>query len=408
MSSPQVPETTDWYNLDPEDARALDALVDTGFDIDAVPAQLRERADRVARLLGQLDTPIETASQDLVDRTLGLVAGDRLRGQVVDEDESVLCPADEDALEAWVMSGGRMSSVPGALRERARKHEALAQLVRTTPVAAEGRSADELIADTLRHIDSAESIERDRMQIGSGRRLRLTDILSVAAVVLLAVSVAFPVFGNLRDGSRRAICDANLGRVASALGIYAGANDDSLPMMTAGFGGRPWIRVGEDPKESNSANLYVLVRNQYSNLADLACPGNPNAPTLETRRDARDWQRLEEVSYSYQVQDGRRVKRMWDAPMAVPAVADRSPVILRIVRHEPIQPEANSPNHGSRGEHIIWTDGSVTWNTSPVLKSGDNIWLPRSIEKMVAQARRHYGMEGNEVPDSVNDALLGP
>jgi hypothetical protein len=407
LSSPNVPETTDWFNLDPEDARALDALVDAGFDIDAVPSELKERAERVARLLGQLETPVEAGSSDLVDRTLGLVHGQMLQGRAV-EDEPVLCPADEDALEAWVMSGGKMPSVPGALRKRARKHEALAQLVSTTPVATAGRSTDELIAATLQRIDSAESIERDRMQIGSGRRLRLTDILSVAAVVLLGVSVAFPVFGNLRDGSRRAICDTNLGRVASALGIYAGANDDSLPMMTAGFGGRPWIRVGEDPKQSNSANLYVLVRNQYTDLANLACPGNPNAPTLETRRDAQDWQRLEEVSFSYQVQDGRRVRRLWDAPVAVPVVADRSPVILRIVRHEPIQPEANSPNHGSRGQHIIWTDSSVSWASSPVLDSGDNIWLPRSIEKIVAQARRYYGMEGNEVSDSVNDALLGP
>jgi len=407
LSRKDVHETTDWFDLNPQDAAALDALVDAAFDLDAVAPAMRERATVVARILGLLDGPDATvaASGDLVARTLGLV------GSVTDRQSAappVLCPADEDALEAWVMSGGRIASVPGSLRERARKHEALAQLVTQTPLAAAGRSSADLIAATMSRIENAEFAQRERMQIGAGHRLRLTDVLSVAAVLLLAVSVAFPLFGSVRENARRLNCEANLGRVASALGIYAGANDDSLPMMTAGFGGAPWFRVGEDPKQSNSANLYVLVRNDYAELADLACPGNPAAPTLEVRPDAQDWRQIEEVSYSYQVPNGRRSTRIWSHAIAAPAIADRSPVVLRIIRHEPIVPEANSPNHGSQGQHIIRTDGSVDWADSPVLANGDNIWLPRSIEHAVAEVRRYYGMEGNEVPETADDALLGP
>lgn len=407
MSRKDVHETTDWFDLNPQDAAALDALVDAEFDLEAVSPAMRERATAVARVLGLLDVPMAAGSGDLIARTLGLVGSASDREDAADE-TAVLCPADEDALEAWVMSGGRISSVPGSLRERARRHEALAQLVTGTPVVSAGRSSASLIAATLDRIENAEFAQRERMQFGSGRRLRLTDVLSVAAVLLLGVSVAFPLFGSVRDNARRLTCEANLGRVASALGIYAGANNDSLPMMTAGFGGAPWFRVGEDPKQSNSANLYVLVRNDYADLADLACPGNPAAPTMEVRPDAQDWRQIEEVSYSYQIPDGRKNARVWSAAFNAPAIADRSPVVLRIIRHEPIIPEANSPNHGSQGQHMIWTDGSVLWASSPVLANGDNIWLPRSIEHAVAEARRFYGMEGNEVPTTPGDALLGP
>lgn len=408
MSRKDVHETTESHDLGPEDAAALEALIDAGYNLDAIPLSLRQRASHIADVLGLIDLPKTPCDQAFLNRTTDLIAASRQRVEISFADSARLCPADEDALDAWVMAGGRMSHVAGSLRTRVAQHDRLADLVSGTASLAAGRSSTALIDATLDLVTQTEVGQRDRMRLGAGRGLRLTDIISVAAIVLLGVSVAFPLFGTMRDRTRLAGCDANLGRVASALGIYAGANNDSLPVMTAGFGGGSWLSVGQDPAKSNSANLYVLVRNRYTELSNLACPGNPIAPTLETRTGAQDWQRIEEVSYSYQVQDGRTVRRFWEIDRALPTIADRSPVVLRIVRGEPIQPEANSPNHGSRGQHLIWTDGSVTWADSPTLDSGDNIWLPRSIEKVVDEAKRFYGMKGNEVPESGQDVLLGP
>ncbi len=408
MSTNHGHETTDSSHLGPDDAAALEALIDAGYDLNQVREPLRQRAARIADLLGLIDTPIEQSQTDLVNRTADLIGRAERTSLVSDSMNAQLSPADEDALDAWVMAGARRSSIPGSLRDRAQQHEHLAQLIKDTPVAERGRTSADLIEATLHRVSQTEVDQRDRMSIGRIRGLQLADIVSVAAILLLAVSVAFPLFGSMRHQSRLSACDANLGRVASALGIYAGANESSLPVMTAGFGGGSWMRVGQEPKNSNSANLYVLVRNRYAEMSDLACPGNPNAPTRETRSDAHDWQQLEDVSYSYQVQDGQTARRFWETALPTPTIADRSPVVLRIVRGEPIQPEANSPNHGSRGQHLIWTDGSVTWATSPVLENKDNIWLPRSIEQVVSEVKRYYGMKGNEVPASGQDALLGP
>lgn len=388
------------HGLSETDAAALDALIDAGFDAESVEPGLRDRARRAAQILGLLESPIEARNTDLVAGTIELL---RQRAHAVSE--PVLSAPDADALDSWIMSHGDLSRVPSAMRDRAGIHEALRSLVTQTP-AAGGSARQDLVERTLARIDGAIEEQSDRMRVGPRRGLRLADIVSVAAVLLLGASVMLPVLSSVRAEARRSLCSANLGRVAEAMGIYAGSNNSALPMATAGFGGGSWIDVGSRPERSNSANLYMLVRGRYAPLADLACPGNPTAPTRSVG-EAQDWRRLEEVSYSYQVQDGRP-ERVWGLDARRPIIADRSPVVLQIVRRDPIVPESRSPNHGSAGQHVVRTDGSVDWLKSPVLDSGDNIWLPRAVEEAVAKIRQYYGMNGNEIPAGVDDVLLGP
>lgn len=388
------------HGLSEADAHALDALIEAGFDAEAVEPGLRDRARRVSQVLGLLDFPIEARDTDLVANTVEL-----LRQRTHAAPEPLLSSADADALDSWIMSHGDLSRVPSPMRERAGVHEALRALVTQTSVMA-GSDRDDLIERTLARVDGAIEDQSERMRFGTRRGLRLADIISVAAVLLLGASVMLPVLSSVRSEARKSLCAANLGRVAEAMGIYAGSNNSSLPMATAGFGGGSWIDVGSRPERSNSANLYMLVRGRYTSLADLACPGNPTAPTRELG-EARDWRRLEEVSYSYQVQDGRP-ERVWGLDARRPLIADRSPVVLQIVRRDPIVPESRSPNHRSSGQHVIRSDGSVDWLKTPVLESGDNIWLPRAVEEAVAKIRQYYGMNGNEVPAGVDDVLLGP
>lgn len=393
----------DGHALHVADAEALDALVEAGFEWEEVAEPLRARARRVAEVLGLLDTPVPASDRDLVTDTVNL-----LRARTHASPETfTLSQADGDALDSWMMSGGDLTRVPSAVRDRAAVHESLRHLVVDTPTLGAGMSKGALVEATLARVQGSIEDQTDRMRVGPRRSLRMADIISVAAVLLLGASVLLPVLSSVRSQARKGMCEANLGRVAQALGIYAGSHDSALPMATAGFGGRSWINVGSSPDRSNSANLYVLVRGHYVPLADLACPGNPLAVTNETSPAATDWRRLEEVSYSYQVQDGRP-ERVWSLDASRPIIADRSPVILQIVQRDPIVPEAASPNHGSSGQHVIRTDGSVAWLKSPVLESGDNIWLPRPVEEAVSKIRRYYGMNGNEVPAGVDDVLLGP
>jgi hypothetical protein len=57
---------------------------------------------------------------------------------------------------------------------------------------------------------------------------------------------------------------------------------------------------------------------------------------------------------------------------------------------------------------MLWNDGSVQWTTTPVLNNGDNIWLPRPIERVLdSLAGKPMPLEGREMP-APNDVFLGP
>jgi hypothetical protein len=73
-------------------------------------------------------------------------------------------------------------------------------------------------------------------------------------------------------------------------------------------------------------------------------------------------------------------------------------------------PEENSPNHGGRGQQVLDNLGAVIWVTAPRdPATGDNIWLPRSLEQQTRSTGRRWmkPLEGREVPET-GDVLLGP
>jgi hypothetical protein len=194
------------------------------------------------------------------------------------------------------------------------------------------------------------------------------------------------------------------------MAAYAGSNRDSLPVANASLGGGTWWDVKHRDSRSNSANLFTLKRQGFIPLTALACPGNPKAQTTCTD-DACDWGCLDEVSYSYQIMFGPQ-KPAWCRSGNCAILADRSPIIPQSQAGPLIDPFANAPNHRGAGQHLLHNDGSLTWETSPVLKSGDNIWLPKSAEQVVNQLtpdrrRQAPALKGVEMP-ATDDTFLGP
>ncbi|MCC7388168.1 MAG: hypothetical protein IT431_05310 [Phycisphaerales bacterium] len=385
------------------DAEALDALLEAGLDLERVHRDLRDRAQRVAHLLGLLSAGSAEGREARIARVLRAIhtnGSADLSGQ------------DAEALDAWVLAGFDSARVPASLRERARAHEALAALVRGPggPVSSDFERED-LIARTMAGIDRLHEAADDSLRfVAPAGRSRWTDFLSVAAVMLIGVSILWPVLSTVRDGARRTACESNLRTVARAMGAYTGDQDDTLPMATAGFGGGTWWEVGRDPQHSNSANLYTLARENYLELKAMACPGNPQAITSPRSPEARDWASHEELSYSYRVM-ARPEKELWGTPSQLVIVADRSPVIQRALRQRTMFPFEPSPNHRGRGQHALFADGSVRWLETPVLPSGDNIWLPKPIEMLIDLAAKRQGLDplrGTEAPADRTDSFVGP
>jgi len=413
------------------DAEAVDAV------LGGQPPAGGAKADRTVRLralLSVLDTPVTidpSSRSTLIDVTMARVlraGGETLRLSVEEHADDELSVLDAEALDAYVAAGYRASRTPAALRPRAERIDAMVRLVGETPLPAVGPSAA-LVERTLAAINRAAAARPAAMPaFRPSGGFRLADLVSVAAVLMIGTSIAWPVMSAVRSQTRHAACAAGLGGIASAMGVYAGDYGDALPMATASLGGSTWWDVGKAPERSNSVNIFTLAKNDYATVRDLACAGNPKA--LKRCSDTtQDWGCLDEVSYSYYVMFGRERPTWRGSPQTV-VLADRSPVVLRASRGETIYDMENSPNHGGRGQWALRADGSTAWLPTP-MHGSDNIWLPKGIEDALRDAKARIAghvrdqvragtlnpnatvtgtitIRGNEIPASEDDSLVGP
>ena len=394
--------------LSEQDAQAVDRIFEG--DPESFVAD-SDRDHAVLNLFNLLDSPVrsEIHKQSRLD-LIGILA-DRLE-TTNGQPDAQLSELDQRALDQYIERGYQIGQVESALQSRAAKCDQIAHALAASDSA--GDESD-LINRTLgkiqAHIDQEElglSIDNARDGRG-GFSIRWSDLISVAAMLLIAGSIIMPIMSGVRSNAQKSICFDNMHASANAFGLYAGSNRDMLPMATAGFG-PTWMDVGSTPERSNSSNLFTLVRTHDANLDDLACPSNPNALTGEAEPDAMDWNSLAEVSYSYRIMPpgGMRASSVAQ-PVRVVLLADRSPVVLRVARDQPIIPEENSPNHQGSGQHMLMLDGSAIWGSTPIINTNDNIWLPRPIERVISQARSKMGIiKGSELPDGPTDAFVGP
>jgi hypothetical protein len=407
------------HDLREQDARALEALCEAGFDCARVPQAYRARAEKCAALLGLLSCgPKPECDPSLVDVTLVRVDWVRRAAEA-----QAMAPLEEDALEALVVAGFDPARCPSGLRERAQRH---ADVLAALDVPVDGSRRDALVSATLTRVQSEIDRGERRMAIDARPAraqggFRWNDLVSVAALLMLASAVIMPMVGAVREKSRQTACQAGLMSAANAFGLYANNNRDALPMASDSRPGASWIAVGQNPAHSNSANLFTLVRMNYVQPADLACPGNAHACRQMSSRDAMDWSCPDEVSYSYQTMFARE-RPTWLNASGEPTVvlADRSPVMVRVIRQlrkghadpdDVINPTANSDNHAGRGECVLMNAGNVQWLKSPVRAGGDNIWLPRSFEDFLARMQdplRAQPLKGTETPADRSDVFLSP
>lgn len=241
---------------------------------------------------------------------------------------------------------------------------------------------------------------------GLGRGFSWGELAAAAAVIIVGLSLALPMLEYNRQEARRIACAANLGSVGDALSNYAASFNGILPRL-ATTPGSPWYQVGQQEStargetKSNSAHLYLLARTGYATPGDLACPENASAPQ-NMNAGMVDWPELKAVSYSYQNQFGPQPLRADRAPhMAV--LADKNPLFSRQPKNEKLcfssgPCTAPSAAHRNRGQNILHTNGSVQWNTKPVLSNGDNIWLAKGVSQY----------SGREVPSEWDDSFLVP
>lgn len=376
-------------HLCPRSGEAVDALVEKGFEVDELTGEHRERCAGLSSLLSKLKShPVPCCGADeSVQRTMARIAAAE-RSQRFD-----LCDEDADAFELLVAHGWDARKVPGAVRARAERQAQLLSLLETAvPAEATAVSTDHLVRAAIARIESESSNQSRRMRIhepaaAQRRSLRLTDLGAIAALMIVAVSVAWPALSSVRQRAQQAACFGGLGSIGQAISMYGNESKSSLPMATASLAGRKWWNVGQ-PEQSNSANLFTLAKSHFIKPQQLACCANGTSKECRFTEQCEDWHSLDEVSYSYQNLFARERPTLDAAGEPFVVLADRNPAVLRAFRGERvIYINENSPNHRGEGQNVLYSDGTAVWTTTPVVR-GDNIWLPKSIEDLISRATK--------------------
>ncbi len=165
--------------LSSNDQRVFDALVENGFDLNALGGTAGEqaRAKKINSLLELMhDYPVDDADETLIHATLA----------------------------------------------RIDRYEAAQQ-------------------DRL-NFANQEAVEMERRRGFSMSGLRKADLIAAAAAILLVASVVLPIMQSMRQQSLDAACRNNLRNMAVAFSLYAEDNEGAVPIARAGIGGT-WDRV---------------------------------------------------------------------------------------------------------------------------------------------------------------------
>jgi hypothetical protein len=294
--------------LSPQDQRLLDALVECGFDPEALEApspEDRRRVDALMHLFGLLnDYPVEDADESLVHATLARIDRHEER------------------------AASRLSFSAAVEAEEARAH----------------------------------------------RRFRMPDFVSVAAVLLIATSIAWPVGSHFHKKSIDEGCANNMRRMAVAFDQYARDFGGAVPTAQAGMFSS-W-----NPTRHNAVNLDPLLEGAYCDRGDLSCPGHDGPPG---------------TAYSNQWHvEGHDYR--WGVARVMLIMGDRNPLIDGARSGRWMQPMTISFNHGGRGQNVLSTDGTVEWIVQPLYGQNDYIWLPAGVAFLQGEIR----------PSDPNDVFL--
>ena len=254
---------------------------------------------------------------------------------------------------------------------------------------------------TLARIDRHERVQSERLnfknrldsevQTPGRRRIRLPDFMTVAAVLLIAVSVLWPVLNTARQRSMDLACANNLSQMAYAFGNYAADNNGALPVAAAGFPGvgSPSGSLENWQNRRSVIDVDKLVQGRYCEAGHLDCPGHRHHGTPSySLRWLEPGQPL-----NWTVGLGQRITIV---------VGDLNPVVDAARAGNMISPLSVSLNHNGRGQNVLSSDGSTLWLEAPVVGGGDNIWLPEEAEH--GNAKGSGG--ANARPDLVNDVFL--
>ncbi|MCE5185593.1 MAG: hypothetical protein LLF76_05650 [Planctomycetaceae bacterium] len=240
------------------------------------------------------------------------------------------------------------------------------------------------------------------------------EAFAAAAAILIVSGMLFPSFSLMRQHSRQVACSRNLGQVGAAFaGMMNDQGNDVSQMKIKD--GAPWWKIGYDGPETQSNTRYVwqLVKQGYVPAEAFVCKGRNGAVPVQLTKEQlaqlQDFPSRCNVSYSFVICNEGTFRPGESRKVLA---GDLNPVFEKIPCQQNIYLKLNefekvllneqlrqmmSGNHASRGQNILFTDGSVQFVRTRLV-NGDDIFTINGVDSYT----------GRETPSDTRDTFLAP
>ena len=185
-----------------------------------------------------------------------------------------------------------------------------------------GPCPDDLVAKTISRVNEVAhesqanlqqllAVEEAKSDTPKIRYIGFAKRLAMAAVFMVVGSIAIMAFNSAsnyaRFKSQQTICQAQFANIGGAVSNYMSDHDGRLPSV-ASAAGSPWWKLGNKGanNESNTRNIWLLVKGNYVNADDFVCPGSSHGKgreklTAETISYLNDFPDRQFIQYSFQL-----------------------------------------------------------------------------------------------------------
>jgi prepilin-type N-terminal cleavage/methylation domain-containing protein/prepilin-type processing-associated H-X9-DG protein len=220
----------------------------------------------------------------------------------------------------------------------------------------------------------------------------LIELLVVIAIIGVLLAILLPALEKARESAVATECAGNLRSIGQALMAYVNQNQSNYP-RTVYVPGAPLV-AGTNPSAADpfgpggplpndvTAPLFLLAREQLLLPTVLICPYNdvyefqpdPAAAGVTARSNFTDY--AKNLGYSY-------ANPYPDPAAATAGYSPRAPLPADFALAADVNPgkgdNSNSYTHERRGQNVLYGDGHVTWQTSPLCgQNNDNIYTNQS------------------------------
>lgn len=243
----------------------------------------------------------------------------------------------------------------------------------------------------------------------------ILETAAVAAGILILSGLFVPVTRNMRAHAWQAACQANLANISQGVTQYASDHAGYMPAV-ATTPGNPWWKVGSTQPEnhSNTRHIWLLVKNNYVSSEAFLCRGCNREKVIKLSPAQAaglfDFPDRRFISYSSKLIC--EPNRALMPKRVMPLMSDANPIFEAslnqpnsLSRRElgPIELserllKLNSSNHRSKGQNIMFSDGTVKFITQRVFDGNDDIFTVTNL--------RIY--RGTERPACEKDVFLVP